>query len=112
MTVKEGLFIGELSRQAGISVQTIRYYERLGLACTTERTEAQYRIYSADAEERLRFIQKAKRFGLSLDEIKRLIEISAKGVPPCANLKTISMHGFQKDRPCRAMPYMAAESVE
>ena len=85
--MKEGLFIGELSRQTRIPVQTVRYYERLGLLDPPERTQAQYRIYSEETIERLQFIVKAKRFGLSLDEIKKLIDISAEGTPPCANLK-------------------------
>ncbi len=89
MKVKEGLFIGELSRQMGIPVQTIRYYERLSLLEPPERTESQYRIYSEEAFERLRFIQKAKQFGLSLDEIKQLIEIRARGMSPCINLKAM-----------------------
>lgn len=82
MKVKKSLFIGELSRQVGISTGTIRYYERLGLLKPPQRTESQYRVYSQEDSERLRFIQKAKRFGLSLDEIKKLIDISASGVPP------------------------------
>lgn len=89
MTVKEGMFIGELSHQVGIPVQTIRYYERLGLLNPPKRTESQYRVYSEEASERLRFIQKAKRFGLSLDEVKKLIVIRAEGVPPCASLKAM-----------------------
>jgi len=89
MKVKKGLFIGELSRQVGISTGTIRYYERLGLLNPPQRTESQYRVYSQEDSERLRFIQKAKRFGLSLDEIKKLIDISASGIPPCASLKVM-----------------------
>ncbi|NEU71800.1 heavy metal-responsive transcriptional regulator [Hassallia byssoidea VB512170] len=89
MKGKQGLFIGELSRQVGISTQTIRYYERLGLLNQPKRTESQYRVYSDEDAERLQFIQKAKRFGLSLDEIKKLIDISAEGVPPCGSLKTM-----------------------
>lgn len=89
MTVKKSLFIGELSRQVGISTQTIRYYERLGLLNPPKRTESQYRVYSVEDSERLRFIQKAKRFGLSLDEIKKLLDIRAEGVPPCASLKAM-----------------------
>lgn len=87
--VKQGLLISELSRQIGIPVPTIRYYERLGLLNPPKRTESQYRVYSEDAKERLRFIQKAKRFGLSLDEIKKLIDIRAEGIPPCASLKVM-----------------------
>jgi len=87
--VKQGLFISELSRQMGVPVPTIRYYERLGLLNPPERTESQYRVYSEEARERLRFIQKAKRFGLSLEEIKKLIDISAQGIAPCASLKAM-----------------------
>ena len=72
-----------------LSTQTIRYYERLGLLDPPERTESQYRIYSEEAVERLQFIQKAKLYGLSLDEIKQLIELRDAGVVPCAYLKAM-----------------------
>ncbi|MGB7441523.1 MAG: heavy metal-responsive transcriptional regulator [Coleofasciculaceae cyanobacterium] len=89
MTGKEGWLIGELSTLVGIPTHTIRYYERLGLLEPPRRTESQYRLYGSEDEERLRFIQKAKRFGLSLEEIKQLIEIRTTGVPPCASLKAM-----------------------
>ncbi|PPS40911.1 heavy metal-responsive transcriptional regulator [Chroococcidiopsis sp. TS-821] len=85
--MNKGLLIGELSRRLHLSTQTIRYYERLGLLNPPKRTESQYRVYGTDDEERLRFIQKAKQFGLSLDEIKQLIEIRTSGTPPCSALK-------------------------
>lgn len=87
--MKERLLIGELSRRVNPPAQTIRYYERLGLLSHPKRNASHYRIYSAAEEERLDFIRKAKRFGLSLDEIKRLIDLSQDGVPPCADLKAM-----------------------
>ena len=87
--MKQGLFIGELSHRVALPTQTIRYYERLGLLDAPERTESQYRIYLEEAVERLQFIQKAKLYGLSLDEIKQLIKIRVEGVPPCASLKAM-----------------------
>ena len=99
MTAKEGWLIGELSDRVGISAHTIRYYERLGLLEPSKRTESGYRIYDREDEERLRFIQKAKKFGLSLDEIKQLITIRTKGTPPCASLKTmVKQHLDDLDR--------------
>jgi DNA-binding transcriptional MerR regulator len=89
MRGQESWLIGELSNRLGISAHTIRYYERLGLLEPPRRTESQYRIYGQENEERLRFIQKAKKFGLSLDEIKQLIAIRTEGTPPCASLKTM-----------------------
>ena len=87
--MEQGLFIGKLSHRVELSTQTIRYYERLGLIDPPERTESQYRLYSQEAVERLQFIQKAKLFGLSLHEIKQLIEIRVGGVPPCVSLRAM-----------------------
>lgn len=110
MKVKEGLLIGELSRQVGISIGAIRYYERLGLLSPPLRTQSQYRVYSQAAQERLRFIQKAKHFGLSLDEIKKLIDISASGVPPCASLKVmVKQHLNDLDRRIQEMVALRQE---
>ena len=100
MTEKQGWLIGELSVRMGVSAHTIRYYERLGLLEPPKRTESGYRIYGEENEERLRFIQKAKRFGLSLDEIKQLITIRTQGIPPCANLKTM-VEQHLKDLDCK-----------
>ncbi|PSB06862.1 heavy metal-responsive transcriptional regulator [Pleurocapsa sp. CCALA 161] len=99
MTSQDGWLIGKLSDRVGVSAHTIRYYERLELLKPPKRTESQYRIYGKQDEERLRFIHKAKKFGLSLDEIKQLIAISTKGMPPCASLKTmVKQHLDDLDR--------------
>lgn len=87
--MKERFFIGELSRKVGIPTQTIRYYEKLGLINPPERTDTQYRVYFEEDEARLRFIIQAKRFGLTLDEIKEIIDLRAQGVVPCEHLKGI-----------------------
>lgn len=94
--MKEGLLIGELSRRVDLPAQTIRYYERLGLLSPPKRTESHYRVYSEAEEKRLQFIQQAKRFGLSLDEIKRLIDLRAEGIPPCADLKMMVKHHLEE----------------
>ncbi len=110
MTGKEGWLIGELSARVGVSAHTIRYYERLGLLEPPTRTKSQYRIYGKANEERLRFIQKAKRFGLSLDEIKQLIAIRIKGKPPCASLKAmVKQHLDDLDRQIEEMMSLRQE---
>lgn len=102
--MKDGIFIGELSRQAVVPTETIRYYERLGLMDQPDRTESRYRLYSEEDVELLRFIQKAKLFGLSLDEIKELIAISAEGNTPCEHLKRLVQHHIDDlDRRIREM---------
>ena len=87
MVQAKGLLIGELSQQVNLSKQTIRYYERIGLLDPPQRTNSGYRLYSNEEKERLEFIQKAKNFGLSLEEIKTLIELRTKGILPCASLE-------------------------
>jgi DNA-binding transcriptional MerR regulator len=93
------MLIRELSRAAGVPASTIRYYERLGLLQAPQRSQAQYRLYETADVERLRFIQKAKRLGLSLTEIGQLIALRAGGTPPCQQLKTmVASHLQQLDR--------------
>lgn len=67
--------IGELAERVGLSTPTLRYYEDIGLLESSERSPAGYRLYDATAEARLGFIARAKRLGLSLDEIRDLVQI-------------------------------------
>ncbi|MBI4303246.1 MAG: heavy metal-responsive transcriptional regulator [Chloroflexi bacterium] len=88
--MKNSLFIGKLSKQLGMPPHTIRYYERLGLIPPPSRADNSYRVYSKEHEERLIFIQKAKRFGFSLEEIKSLVTIRAGGSMPCEEVKKLT----------------------
>ena len=78
--------IGELARITGLTIKSIRYYELLQLLAEAPRTESGYRIYSQDAVQRLRFIKKAKRLGLSLDEIKDILELYENQRAPCVHV--------------------------
>ena len=78
--------IGELARVTGLTVKSIRYYELLRLLAEAPRTESGYRIYSQDAVQRLLFIKKAKRLGLSLDEIKDILELYENQQAPCVHV--------------------------
>ncbi|MGG6239327.1 heavy metal-responsive transcriptional regulator [Leptolyngbya sp. KIOST-1] len=93
------MLIRDLSRAAGVPASTIRYYEQLGLLQAPQRSAAQYRLYGTADVERLRFIQKAKRLGLSLTEIGQLIALRAGGTAPCQQLKAmVSSHLQQLDQ--------------
>jgi DNA-binding transcriptional MerR regulator len=72
------LKIGELARQTGLTIKTIRYYERRGLLEQPLRTEAGYRLYGPEDVARLQFIQRAKLLGLTLEEIRELVELAAR----------------------------------
>ena len=69
--------IGEVCQQTGLSPRTVRYYEELGLLPGVRRRQGGRRVYGSDECERLRFIQRLKALGLSLQEIKELNELYA-----------------------------------
>lgn len=72
-----GLTIGKVAEQAGVAVDTVRYYERSGLLPEPPRRDSGYRIYQADTVKRLRFIRRAKMLGFTLPEIGELLALSA-----------------------------------
>jgi DNA-binding transcriptional MerR regulator len=73
------LTIGQFARRAGLNPKTIRYYEEIGLLPPPPRNELGYRLYSDEDLPRLRFVQRAKLLGLSLTEIKQLVDYAAAG---------------------------------
>jgi DNA-binding transcriptional MerR regulator len=81
--------ISVLAESLGVSTDTLRYYERLGLLLPADRTAAGYRIYDQAAEERLRFIRGAQRMGLRLGDIKELLDVQDRGQCPCGHTETL-----------------------
>jgi MerR family mercuric resistance operon transcriptional regulator len=69
------LSIGKVAQQAGVSVETIRFYERKGLIDEPQRKESGYRQYQEDDINKLMFIQHAKTLGFSLNEIRDLMSL-------------------------------------
>jgi len=80
------LQIGEVARESGTPVDTIRYYEKTGLIEKPSRSEGGFRKYAGESVEKLRFIRKAQSLGFSLREIKGIIQCSQEGLKPCCNL--------------------------
>ena len=89
MTGGKQLKIGEVSRRAGIGIETLRFYEKSGLLDRPGRTESGYRLYDESVLERLAFVKKAQLLGFTLDEIKQLIDHKRKGENPCAEVREI-----------------------
>ena len=81
--------IGELSRATGATVKTIRFYEQAGLMQAAPRTESGYRIYGAEDLARLAFIRKAKRLGMSLDEIKSVLQLHDLHQLTCVHVRAL-----------------------
>jgi DNA-binding transcriptional MerR regulator len=78
ITEDRRLKIGELANQTGLSIKTIRYYESRGLLEQPPRSEGGYRLYGPEEVARLRFVQRAKLLGLTLEEIKELVELAVR----------------------------------
>ena len=85
-----GLLIGDVAKRVGVSSPTIRYYEELGLLTQPVRSSSGYRRYSERALTELRFIQKAKRLGFSLDEIAEILRLSRSGQTACSHVLSLA----------------------
>jgi len=79
--------IGDLAREAGVGVETIRYYERQGLLAAPARTAAGYRQFGSDAVTRLRFIRRAKELGFTLRQIRELLALRVDPGSTCGQVK-------------------------
>jgi DNA-binding transcriptional MerR regulator len=77
--MSESYRIGEIARHAGVSVEAVRYYERIGVLGTAPRTARGIRRYPHEAIERIRFVKQAQRNGLTLAEIRELIALKHRG---------------------------------
>ncbi len=88
MTVATGLKIGEVSRQTGIAVGALRYYETLGLLKST-RGDNGYRYYSAQAIQQVQFIKKAQSLGFSLEDISDVLNVHEQGNVPCELVQSL-----------------------
>ncbi|OGH56457.1 MAG: hypothetical protein A3G34_12370 [Candidatus Lindowbacteria bacterium RIFCSPLOWO2_12_FULL_62_27] len=69
------LKIGEVAKEAGVNIQTVRYYERRGILIPAERMESGYRLYTPEAVRKLRFIKNAQTLGFTLAEMSALLKL-------------------------------------
>jgi DNA-binding transcriptional MerR regulator len=84
------LTIGELARLAGITPDTIRYYERIGVVPRPSRTPAGYRQYADGVVNRLAVIRNAQQFGFSLKELAEFLRVRDDGGKPCYQVRDVA----------------------
>jgi MerR family mercuric resistance operon transcriptional regulator len=82
--------IGALAKAAGVPTSTIRYYERSGLLRPVARTGGNYRAYTQQSLDRLRFIRSAQATGFSLDDVRELLSLTHSDDPPCDEVLTLT----------------------
>ena len=86
------IFVGQLAGEAGINVETIRYYEKLKLLPKPKRKESRYRIYDDTDLKRLLFIKRAKELGFTLKEIRGLFDLRIDSEAKCGDVKHLTEH--------------------
>jgi DNA-binding transcriptional MerR regulator len=74
-----GLTVKQVAERVGLPSRTVRYYDHIGLVRADERSATGYRLYGAEEAARLVFVQRAKRLGFSLDEIRGLMSAAEGG---------------------------------
>ena len=87
----KGLQRAELARRTGANLETVRYYEKIGLLPPPPRTASVYRSYDDAHEQRLGFVLRARELGFSLDEIRALLRLADEREQPCAEASRLAV---------------------
>jgi DNA-binding transcriptional MerR regulator len=82
--------IGELARVTGANIETIRYYERIGLLPEPQRTAANYRSYGEAHRSRLAFVRHSRDLGFTIEEIRSLLDLSDHPERDCGEADRIA----------------------
>ena len=82
--------IGDLAKQTDTKIETIRYYERIGLLRSPTRTASGYRKYGSDDIARLRFVRRGRALGFSLDAIRELIALAEDSRRDCSEVNSVA----------------------
>ena len=108
--------IGRVAKQAGVKIDTLRFYERQGLVPEPSRTASNYRVYPEDTARGVRFVKRAQDLGFSLREIKGLLKLRATPGTPCEDVRRQALNKIEeiddKIRSLRAMKAALAKLAD
>lgn len=90
MDAARPIAIGGLSKSTGTNIETIRYYERVGLLAAPARSAGGYRLYGTDHLKRLTFIRRARTLGFSIGEVRTLLRLADERKRPCAEVRGVA----------------------
>ena len=91
MSTRTEIAIGELSRRTECNIETIRYYERIGLLPLAHRPGGRFRRYDADDVARVRFIRRARQLGFTLDDVRAFMRLAGtEGDDACAEARNLA----------------------
>jgi MerR family mercuric resistance operon transcriptional regulator len=94
---RQNLSIGVLSRQTGVNIETVRYYEKIGLLPAPPRTAGGHRLYTGAHLKRLAFIRRSRELGFTLDEIRNLLGM-VEGGYTCGAVQQAALANLAKIR--------------
>lgn len=87
--MRSGLSIGEVARESGCSVPTVRYYEEIGLVPNAGRRNGGHRVYDLTDLQRLTFVRRCRDFGFSVKQVRDLLDVARPGTP-CSEARDIA----------------------
>src|SRR3546814_20303706 len=108
----EPFSIGKLAKATGTKVETIRYYESVGLLAPPARTKSNYRAYSAQHLARLSFIRRARALGFSIEQVQALLKLADQKDISCSAVDAIARdHLAAIDRKLRDLNTLRTEFI-
>lgn len=96
--MSEEFSIGALSERSGVNVETIRYYEKIGVMPIPARTGTGYRVYNLDHLRRLHFVRRGRELGFSLDELRGLLHLVDGHNFTCAQVHALTVEHLKDIR--------------
>ena len=90
MASSKGLTIGRLAALSGVNLETVRYYERIGLMPKPDRTNGGHRIYDRDHRRRLTFVRRARELGFGIEEIRALLALAEPQRRSCDEVRHLA----------------------
>ncbi|NIR52700.1 helix-turn-helix domain-containing protein [candidate division KSB1 bacterium] len=108
--MKEPMTIGGLSKATGCKIETIRYYEKIGMLPEPRRTEGGHRLYRDEHYGRLSFIRRARSLGFTLDDIRNLLALSEGKRTSCGKVRRVALTHLEEIR-SRIADLQAMEAV-
>lgn len=96
--VYEGFTIGKLSERTGVHIETIRYYEKVGLLPAPPRSEGGHRLYAQVHLARLTFLRRSRELGFSIEEIRALIGLMEEEDYTCKEVKALTLQHLHNIR--------------
>ena len=97
-STKRTLSRGELARRTGVNSETIRYFERIGILSTPQRTEGGHRIYDDGHVRTLSFVRRARSLGFAPDEVRAILDLGGPGKACCAQVQDIAERHLEQVR--------------